>query len=197
MIPRSDFSRKLLYSVLPVWVGLCLRIGSGLSSDASAQGPVIVNAVPLTAETLIALQRLYPVPIQPGRYWYDPMSGVYGVEGGPVAGQMAAGLQLGGPLRADASRGTSGVFINGRQLTGGEKSYIEQACRTPVAPARYWVNAQGLGGFEGGPMSFNLALCGPPPGQSSARGSSTRTFCDPDGSCRSSGILGSILTVPR
>ena len=144
----------------------------------------------------MALQRIYPVSIQPGRYWYDAVSGAYGVDGGPVAGQMSPGLRLGGPLSADASRGTSRVFINGRQLTGGEKSYIEQACRTVVAPGRYWVNAHGLGGFEGGPVTFNLALCGPPPGQSSG-GSSTRTYCDPDGSCRSTGILGSILTVPR
>lgn len=165
-------------------------------SAADRASPVIVNAVALNAETLAALQRIYPVPIQPGRYWYDPVSGAYGAEGGAVAGQMSPGLPLGGPLRADASRGTSRVFINGRQLTEGEKSYIEQACQTPVAPSRYWVNAQGLGGFEGGPVTFNLALCGPPPGQNSG-GSRTRTFCDPDGSCRSTGILGSILTVPR
>lgn len=170
--------------------------GIGAGNAAAQTSTVVVNTVALSRETLVALQQLYPVPIQPGRYWYDPMSGAYGVEGGPIAGQMSPGLRLGGPLRADASRGTSRVFINGRQLTVGEKAYIEQACRTAVAPARYWVNAQGLGGFEGRPATFNLALCGPPPGQRSG-GSSTRTFCDPDGSCRSTGILGSILTAPR
>jgi len=175
-----------------------LLIGLGMSPANAADGAsaVIVNGVALSAETLTALQRIYPVQIQPGRYWYDAVSGAYGVDGSPVAGQMSPGLQLGGPLQANASRGTSRVFINGRQLTDGEKSYIEQACRTPVVPGRYWVNAHGLGGTEGGPVTFNLALCGPPPGQRSS-GSSTRTFCDPDGSCRSSGILGSILTVPR
>jgi len=175
-----------------------LLIGLGMSTANAADGAsaVIVNGVALSAETLTALQRIYPVSIQPGRYWYDTVSGAYGVDGSPVAGQMSPGLQLGGPLQANASRGTSRVFINGRQLTDGEKSYIEQACRTPIVPGRYWVNAHGLGGTEGGPVTFNLALCGPPPGQRSS-GSSTRTFCDPDGSCRSSGILGSILTVPR
>jgi len=177
-------------------LALAVGLGIGSANAADQPSPVIVNAVALSMETLAALQRIYPVPIQPGRYWYDRASGAYGVEGGPVAGQMSPGLRLGGPLRADASRGTSRVFINGRQLTNGEKSYIEQACRTPVAPGRYWVNAQGLGGFEGGPVTFNLGLCGPPPGQSSG-GSRTRTFCDPDGSCRSTGILGTILTVPR
>lgn len=189
MTRRSAKFRRPLFALL---VGL----GIGLANGADRASPVIVNGVALSSETLMALQRIYPVPIQPGRYWYDAVSGAYGVDGGPVGGQMSPGLRLGGPLRADASRGTSRVFINGRQLTDGEKVYIEQACRTPVVPGRYWVNAHGLGGFEGGPVTFNLALCGPPPGQRSG-GSSTRTFCDPDGSCRSSGILGSILTVPR
>lgn len=184
-------TRRHTRFLLALWFGL----GTGLAYGADRASPVIVNGVALTVETLAALQTIYPVPMQPGRYWYDAISGAYGADGGPVAGQMSPGLRLGGSLSADASRGTSRVFINGRQLTGGEKSYIEQACRTAVAPGRYWVNAQGLGGFEGGPATFNLALCGPPPGQRG--GSSTRTFCDPDGSCRSSGILGSILTVPR
>jgi hypothetical protein len=180
-------------------LGWVVVLAAGVAIDARAAGEagkVIVNGMALNAQTLSALQRLYPVPIAAGRYWYDPLSGAYGVEAGPVVGQMLAGLQLGGRLRADASRGTSGVFINGRQLQMGEKAYIEQACQTPVLPARYWVNAQGQGGFEGAGVSFNLGLCGTPAGQRSG-GSSTRTFCDPDGSCRSSGILGSILTAPR
>lgn len=189
MTRRSGIRFHLLFAL---WLGL----GIGLAKGADRASPVIVNGVALSVETLMSLQQIYPVPIQPGRYWYDAISGAYGVDGGPVAGQMSPGLRLGGPLSADASRGTSRVFINGRQLTVGEKSYIEQACRSVVAPGRYWVNAHGLGGYEDGPVTFNLARCGPPPGQRSA-GSSTRTFCDPDGSCRSSGILGSILTVPR
>lgn len=168
----------------------------GTSFAQPAQLSVVVNARALSAEALGALQRAYPVAIAPGRYWYDPVSGAYGAEGGPVAGQMMPGLTLGGPLRADASRGTSGVYINGRQLTVGEKSYIEVACGTPVAPARYFVLPQGMGGVEGGPISFNLALC-TPPGGGSGGGSRTKTFCDPDGSCRSTGILGSIITAPR
>jgi hypothetical protein len=89
------------------------------------------------------------------------------------------------------------VFINGRQLTLGEKSYLEMTCRTMVYAARYWVNAQGLGGFEGGPPIFNLALCGASGGQNRGGGSSTRTYCNSDGSCSSSGLWGSILTAPR
>jgi hypothetical protein len=192
MTPRPEFSRELLR---PLVAAICLGIGAAHAADRSTG--IVVNTVPLTDETVQALQRIYPVPIQPGRYWYDAVSGAYGLEGGPIAGQMLPGLRLGGPLRADASRGTSGVFINGRQLTLGEKSYLEQTCRTPVVAGRYWVTAQGLGGYEGRPASFNLAQCGGSSGQSGGRGSSTRTFCNPDGSCTSSGLWGSVLTVPR
>lgn len=173
----------------------CAAAAAQPAREASA-GAVIVNAQPLGAQTLAQLRQLYPVPIAPGRYWYDPISGLYGAEGGPPAGQMAAGLALGGPLRADASGGTTAVSINGRRLTEGEVRYIMVACQSPVLPGRYWVLASGLGGFEGGPPLFDLARCTPPGGRSSG-GSSTRTWCDANGACTSSGILGSITTAPR
>jgi len=181
-------ARALFWSLL---VPLC--IASAHAADVSSQ--IVVNAVPLSAETVRQLQRIYPVPIKPGRYWYDAFSGAWGVEGGPIAGQMLPGLKLGGTMRADASRGTSGIFINGRQLTLTERVYLEQTCQTRTMPGRYWVNARGIGGFEGGPAWFDLSRCGQQ--QSRSGGSSTRTFCDPDGSCRSSGLWGSILTTPR
>jgi len=160
------------------------------------QGAIVVNGQALSAETVRQLQQIYPVAIAPGRYWYDPISGAWGREGEPIAGQMMAGLSLGGPLMANASRGTSGVFINGRQVTVGEKAYIERLCQTPVAPARYWIMATGLGGFEGGPAFFNLAQCPGVAQQSSGPRSMSRTYCDANGACTSTGILGSILTTP-
>ena len=193
MIPRPDVLRKLAVLIAVLLPGLAVSEGYA----AERRTGIIVNSVPLTVETVRELQQIYPVPIRPGRYWYDAVSGAWGMEGGPIAGQMLPGLRLGGRLRADASRGTSGVYINGRELTQGEKSYLEQACRTPVYPGRYWVNGYGIGGFEGAPPSFNLALCGRTGGQNRGRGSSTRTFCNPDGSCSSSGLWGSILTAPR
>jgi hypothetical protein len=162
---------------------------------AEAAG-IVVNGQVLSAETVQQLRQIYPVAISPGRYWYDAVSGAYGREGEPIAGQMMAGLSLGGPLMANASRGTSGVFINGRQITVGEKAYIEGLCQTPVAPARYWIMANGLGGYEGGPAIFNLAQCPGLAQQSSGPRSMSRTFCDENGACTTSGILGSILTAP-
>jgi hypothetical protein len=177
--------------------------GAGGESQVAAASPsrpdtsIIVNGVVLPEETVQQLQQIYPVPIPPGRYWYDAISGAYGREGEPIAGQMIPGLSLGGALAEDASRGASGVFINGRQLTAGETAYIEQLCQTPVVLGRYWVIATGVGGFEGQPASFNLAQCPGVPRQGGGSGSSTRTYCDANGACTSTGVLGSILTAPN
>src|SRR5215831_4811515 len=146
-------------------------------ASAQAEERIVVNGSPLSAETVRQLQRLYPVPIKPGRYWYDNVSGAWGFEGEPIAGQMLPGLKL------------------GRQITQSERLYLERTCQTKTVPGRYWVNARGVGGFEGAPAWFDLSRCGQQ--QSSGGGSSTRTFCDPDGSCRSSGLWGSILTTAR
>ena len=155
---------------------------------------VVVNGQALPVEHVRLLERAYRVPIAPGRYWYDRVSGAWGSEGGPIAGQMMPGLRLGGPLAANASRGNTQVFINGRELMMGEVLALQQACRTAVRRGRYWVNAQGIGGVEGGPAFFNLSACGQ---SSSGRsgGSSTRTYCDSAGNCSSHGLWGWIGTT--
>jgi hypothetical protein len=204
-MPRSSALSRvrfiLLCGALIASVTACAKsdgepASTGERASAVQAPSIVVNGQALTAETVRQLQQIYPVAIAPGRYWYDAVSGAYGREGEPIAGQMIAGLSLGGPLEANASRGTSGVFINGRQITAGEQAYIEGLCQTPVAPARYWIMSSGLGGFEGGPAFFNLAQCPGLAQQSGGPRSMSRTFCDANGACTSTGILGSILTTP-
>ena len=163
-------------------------------ASAGDNTSIIVNGEALAPETVQQLQQVYPVNVPPGRYWYDAVSGVWGREGEPIAGQMMAGLRLGGALAADASRGTSDVWINGRRLTAGEKRYIEVLCQTPALPGRYWVLANGIGGQEGQLALFNLSQCPGVQQQSSGPRSMSRTYCDPNGACTSTGILGSITT---
>jgi hypothetical protein len=142
-----------------------------LAAAASMAAGVIVNGVPLDPSSQQAIERAYRTTLVPGRYWYDPVSGVWGPEGGPSAGQIQAGLRLGGPLQSDASRGRTGVFVNGRELHALDVAALQRCVR--VMPGRYWVLANGVGGFENLPPSFNLAvLCG----GSNGGGSSTR--CD-------------------
>lgn len=190
MYPRTRvWIPYALAYVLCLFAGLCVA-----APPSGGTTGIVVNGAELSVDTVRALQQVYPVPIAPGRYWYDRISGAYGVEGEPVGGQMIAGLALGGALRADASRGTSGVFINGRQVTFGEKAYLEQLCLTPVLPGRYWVLFNGVGGVEGAPASFYLGQCPGLARQGGGSGSSSRTYCDGNGNCTTSGVLGTITT---
>jgi len=127
------------------------------NSNASNAPAVIVNDVQLDPRQVRLLQQMYGA-LPPGRYWYDPMSGIWGIEGGPGIVQIQPGLPIGGSLRSDASHGTTGVFVNGRQLHLYEVLALQRC--TQVFPGRYWMNAAGIGGYEGGPASFNLTqLC--------------------------------------
>lgn len=123
------------------------------SGDKSSAG-LTVNGVAVSAEAIASLERAYARPIQPGRYWYDKQSGLWGLEGQPLSGQMAPNLEMGGPLKANASKGNTGVFINGRELPAQEVTVLQQF--GPVVSGHYWMNAQGIGGVEGGPAIFDL-----------------------------------------
>ena len=144
-----------------------------VAAATSVAADVVVNRVALDNATRQALERTYRVSIAPRRYWYDQTSGVWGMEGGPAAGQIHPGLRLGGPMWQGASRGKTGVVVNGRELHRLDVAALQRC--TPVIPGRYWVLANGVGGPEHGPATFNLAaLCGGRGG--GAGGSSTR--CD-------------------
>jgi hypothetical protein len=118
---------------------------------------VVINKQRLDTETIQALERLYQVRVQDGAYWYDPMCGVWGFEGGPGVSFIHPGLNLGGPLRADASRGDTNVFVNGRELHRQDVLALQQLVGF-VNPGRYWLDAYGTVGYEGGPAILNLVM---------------------------------------
>jgi hypothetical protein len=115
------------------------------------------NGRPLSAAqrgTLARLeQRIGTLP--DGEYWYDPRSGAAGRWGGPALALLPAGLDLGGPLPANASGGGSGrltgVFINGRELHPADVAGL-MALLGQVWPGRWWVDGQGNFGAEGSPV---------------------------------------------
>jgi hypothetical protein len=96
-----------------------------------------------------------------GAYWYDPRTGASGRWGGPTLAFLSPGLTLGGPLPADASGGgqgmLTGVFINGRELHPLDVLGLQQLIGQ-VLPGRWWVDAQGNYGLEGGPPLGNLMV---------------------------------------
>jgi hypothetical protein len=122
---------------------------------------VQINGRALTAaqlRTLEQLERTYG-RLNDGAYWYDARTGASGRWGGPTLAFLPAGLDLAGPLPAEASGGGSGqltgVFVNGRELHPLDVAMMQQLVGQ-VWPGRWWVDAQGYFGLEGGPPVGNL-----------------------------------------
>ena len=143
-------------------LNLVLVLGLAPAAALADQPGIVVNGQPLSIQEILD----YGVDLPPGRYWYDRVSGFWGVEGGPSVGQVMPGVPLGGALRADASNGDTGVFINGREIHMQELLELQQIF-DEVPLGRYWLGADGVGGAEGGPASFNLA---PAPSQAGGGG---------------------------
>ena len=135
--------------------GCCCNVlpGAGGTGDT---GGVFVNRVQLSEDALRRVAQVLGKRPRPGRYWYDRATGLAGYEGQGPCACLPAGLDLGGPLRSDASGGTTGVLVNGRELTQGEVAYLERLLQGRVAAGRYWLRANGDAGQEGGPVLVNL-----------------------------------------
>ena len=127
---------------------------AGREVGSTSSRSVIINGRRLSDQDIETLTRTFQVQVRDGNYWYDRMSGAWGQQGGPTAGFIMAGLNLGGPLREDASHGDTGVFINGRQLHRIDVARLMQI--GPVYQGRYWMDVHGNIGLEGQPAIINL-----------------------------------------
>jgi hypothetical protein len=146
-----------LFSRLKVALAVC---GALLAICAHAHDPksaVVVNDFNLFGADLAALEQAVGARIPAGNYWYDGHSGAWGWVGKPTAGFTRSGMML-GRLRADASKGNSGVFLNGRELP---KEDIKAFRRIGFSPrkTRYWLDEHGNCGLEHGGFLLNLVEC--------------------------------------
>ncbi|HUS29081.1 MAG TPA: hypothetical protein VMZ53_11240 [Kofleriaceae bacterium] len=123
---------------------------------------ITINGMPASArdlQTIEALERQWGIRAQDGDYWYDNTTGATGLWGGPMVSLLPAGLALGGPMPAHASGGgngaLTGVFVNGRELHPYDVTRLQQLVGQ-VYQGRWWVDAQGNFGQEGGAMLGNL-----------------------------------------
>jgi hypothetical protein len=138
---------------------------SAPSSTAPGSPParrISFNGKPLSRAQLATLARLEGQGRVPdGEYWYDAKTGAAGPWGGPALAFLPAGLDLGGPMPANASGGgqgmLTGVFINGRELHPIDVAGLQDLLGA-VYPGRWWVDAQGNYGMEGGPPMGNLLV---------------------------------------
>ncbi|MEO8635788.1 MAG: hypothetical protein ABI587_10980 [Gemmatimonadales bacterium] len=141
------FSTRVTATIL-----LSLLASGSLAAQATRS--ITVNRVRLTDAQITGFETRWQVKLQSGTYWYDRASGAWGNEGGPTAGWILPGQELGGPLPADISRGNTGVFINGRELPAQDVTALMQI--VAVQRGRWWVDGQANFGAEGGPVLGNL-----------------------------------------
>lgn len=134
----------------------CLLLAATASPSQAQSRTVSVNGARVDSQTLGALEARYGVRVQDGAYWYDRASGAWGFDGGPTVSLIPAGLPLGGRLRANASRGRTGVWVNGRRLPSRDLRALEALAGT-IQPGRYWLDGRGVAGREGGPALVDLA----------------------------------------
>ena len=146
--------------------------GFAYAPERSSDAPLhlVVNGTPLNPEQLDYLRQFGP--LQSGRFWYDPRSGLWGVEGHEPSGYVRPGLAF-GTLSPRASNGASGVFVNGREINPIELHWYELIFRTPsTGPGRFWLDGvSGNVGFEGNPMPIGNLIRSLQQGQTSAAGS--------------------------
>jgi hypothetical protein len=144
---------------------------------------VTINSKKISDQDLSAFEQTYRLRIKDGDYWYDKRTGAWGYTGGPCVGFIMANLDVGASLRENASNGDTGVVVNGRELHRLDVWRLKQV--TPVWPGRYWMDAQGSFGYEGGPMLGNIWLAA----ARAAWGSTATSGGGGGGSVKREGIL--------
>jgi len=135
------------------WTSLFFTLAVCIACNAqNKMKELVINDEVVPAQTVAQLEAAYQVKFVAGSYWYDRMTGAFGIKGGPCKGIGVAGLNIGGPLKANASGGGSNVFINGRDLHPQDVLAFQTFMQ--VIPGRYWMDAYGNFGYENMPYAL-------------------------------------------
>lgn len=119
-----------------------------VQSGEGGEEVVVFNGQVLSRRQLEDFNKRYHRYPRPGNYWYDPMSGLYGVVGFDAFGYMYPGHSF-GPLPEHVSRGNSGFYVNGRCLSKKEVKIWNRLMGKTLKPGRYWFDDSGNFGREG------------------------------------------------
>ncbi|MER2493698.1 hypothetical protein [Catenovulum sediminis] len=106
---------------------------------------VVVNEIELSQTQIEHIEMALGYDIQSGRYWYDPISGLWGLEKQAAKGKAPAGL-LKYNLLSSAFNSTTKVYFNNRALLPCELEYCQKLAGRQINPGHYWLNAKGQGG---------------------------------------------------
>ena len=119
--------------------------------SANAGTGVFINGRELSPDQAMALAATYHYAPPRGHFWYDAVSGAWGVEGHEAVGFILPGYDF-GPLASDASAGNTGVFINGREINMIEAASLQRTFGA-VYQGHWWLDGRtGNYGIEGNPV---------------------------------------------
>ena len=143
------------------------RHGSGYGSGGVDGGFYMVTSVQVGAPIRVgwangeddqATQAMHNAPVQPGRYRYDPTSGLYGYWGREAVCYIRTGHGYGN-VPPNASNGNTGIFLNGRHINATEIVQWQALFRLAIQPGRYWLDGNtGNVGVEGNPQPTGNVL---------------------------------------
>jgi len=125
-------------------------VRSAVTNDEGTQHKtdIIINNTALSKTQIQEIKNRYGIEPKPGNYWYDPLSGLYGVVGFPSYGFMYPGHNF-GALSRNASAGNTGVIVNKRELPQLEWAIWSYILGYYIPAGSYWLDAQGNVGNEG------------------------------------------------
>jgi len=171
---------------------VAVLLGS-LTPQAVAGTKVFINGNELSSQEVGAIAATYHRMPVAGRYWYDTISGAWGVEGWPPAGFVMPGYDF-GPIAEDASNGDTGVVINAREITRIEVERLQQILGV-VYPGRWWLDGRTWNfGLEGDPMPVGTLRGAGGSGNSDNFGCSRVGCSNSDGHFGYVGVDGAFVT---
>jgi len=123
-----------------------------------AQRSVQINGAPLSEDgwnAVLQLENQNGEALPDGNYWYDGVSGAFGVWGYPTWVFLPPHLPFAGPVPPHCSGPPTHVYVNGRDIHPLELQILT-AYTGPILPGQYFLDALGNVGVAGGPPSLNL-----------------------------------------
>ena len=141
----------LAFICLTAQIQQVLAFDQTKNKNTPTQEEVIINDITLSKSQVSELKKIYGVEPQPGNYWYDTKSGLYGVIGYPAYSLMYAGHDF-GTISRKVSNGDTGVIVNGRELPQSEWFVWSQLVGSWIQPGSYWLNNNGDAGYVGSPV---------------------------------------------
>ncbi|XP_060168322.1 extra-large guanine nucleotide-binding protein 1-like [Lycium barbarum] len=106
---------------------------------------VSVNGKCLSLRELVDLQSCAypPKKLRPGKYWYDKVSGFWGKEGHKPCQIISPQLAVGDTIKRDASKGSTKILINNREITQVELYMLRLAGINCEGSVCFWLSADG------------------------------------------------------